>query len=244
VTNRTTRGMRRYWDERAVENALWYVDTSTDYDHPDMEQFLDTGRRIAAEAFTEAPLQPDGRQLAVEIGSGLGRVSLAMAEHFDAVVGLDVSAEMVDRARRLVTDPRVRFEVSDGLTLAPIGDESADFVFSFTVLQHIPKVSVIEGYLAETARVLRPGGVAALQWNNDPHALRWRARAIVSDALHRAGARSRSDNRHARQFYGSRVPTARVRRGLERGGLEVVATKGEGTLFAWVWARKPRPGEG
>jgi SAM-dependent methyltransferase len=233
--------MRRYWDERAVENALWYVDTSVDYHHPSMDQFLATGRKIAEEAFGNAPVRPDRRQVAVEIGPGVGRLSLAMAEHFERVIGIDVSAEMVNRARQLVPDQRVTFEVGDGLTLAPLANESSDFVFSFTVLQHIPKVSVIEGYLAETARVLRPGGVAALQWNNDPHPFRWKARAIVSETLHRVGAPSRSDNRHARQFYGSRVPTARITSALERSGLEVVATKGEGTLFAWVWARKPLP---
>jgi SAM-dependent methyltransferase len=242
VADRTAHGMRRYWDERAVENALWYIDTSIDFRDPDMTQFLATGRKIANEAFVDAPVRPERRHLAVEIGPGVGRVSLAMAEHFERVIGIDVSAEMVRRARQLVPDERISFEIGDGMTLAPVGDGDADFVFSFTVLQHIPKVSVIERYLAEAARVLAPGGVAALQWNNDPHPLRWKARAVVSAALHRAGAPSRSDNRHARQFYGSRVPVQRITSALERAGLDIVATKGEGTLFAWVWARKPASG--
>jgi SAM-dependent methyltransferase len=239
MAGRTADGMRRYWDERATENALWYVDTSVDYEHPDMEQFLATGRLIAEEAFVRAPVRPDRREMAVEIGSGVGRVSLAMAEHFDRVIGVDVSAEMVRRARELVTDPRITFELGDGATLDPIPDASADFVFSFTVLQHIPRVSVIEGYLAETARILRPGGVAALQWNNDPNALGWKAKAAISHALHRLGAASRRDNRNARQFFGSRVPTARVTAALEHGGLHIKGTRGEGSLFAWVWAQKP-----
>jgi SAM-dependent methyltransferase len=138
-----------------------------------------------------------------------------------------------------VSDPRITFELGDGATLEPIPDDSADFVFSFTVLQHIPRVSVIEGYLAETARILRPGGVAALQWNSHPNALRWKAKATISEALHRMGAPSRRDNRNARQFFGSRVPTARVTTALERGGLHIKGIKGEGSLFAWVWAQKP-----
>lgn len=239
MADRTNDGMRRYWDQRASENALWYVDTTVDYEHPDMEQFLATGRRIADAAFVTAPVQPERRELAVEIGPGVGRVSLAMAEHFERVIGVDVSAEMVRRAREIVTDQRVTFELGDGATLGPIADNSADFVFSFTVLQHIPKVSVIEGYLAEAARILRPGGVAALQWNNDPNPLRWKTKAVLSTALHRLGAPSRRDNRNARQFFGSRVPTARITAALDRGGLRVKGTKDEGTLFAWVWAQKP-----
>src|SRR5438132_13469194 len=217
--NRTTRGMRDYWDRRAVENAAWYVDTSTAYDNPDMDQFLAAGRRIAEVAFTEAPIQPKGRELAVEIGPGLGRVAMAMAEHFDRVIGIDVSSEMVEKARRFVTDPSITFEVGDGTTLKPVPDGCADLLYSFTVLQHIPKVSVIDGYLSEAARVLRPGGVAALQWNNDPHPWRWRGKAIVSTAAHRLGLPGRRDNRNALQFFGSRVPTAKIAATLRTNGL-------------------------
>jgi SAM-dependent methyltransferase len=230
--------MRRYWDERAAENALWYVDTSMDYQQPDVAQFLAAGREIANQAFVDAPIQPPGRQLAIEIGPGVGRVCLAMAEHFERVLGVDVSAEMVRRARELVADPRVTFEIGDGATLRPVPDACADLVFSFTVFQHIPKVSVIEGYLAEAARVLRPGGVAALQWNNDPNPLRWRTRSLAWVALRKLGVASRQDKRYALQFLGSRVPRARFIAAVERSGLSVKATKGEGTLFAWVWAEK------
>lgn len=85
--------MRRYWDERARENAVWFVDTSTDYAAPDMEKFFADGRRIADAAYRDAPVRPDGRQLAVEIGSGIGRICLALAQDFDAVIGVDISAE-------------------------------------------------------------------------------------------------------------------------------------------------------
>jgi SAM-dependent methyltransferase len=97
---------------------------------------------------------------------------------------------------------------------------------------------VIEGYLAEAARVLRPGGVAALQWNNDPNPLRWRTRSLAWVALRKLGVASRQDKRYALQFLGSRVPRARFIAAVERSGLSVKATKGEGTLFAWVWAEK------
>ena len=239
--SRTTRGMRDYWDDRAVENAPWYVDTSIAYDNPDMERFLDAGRQIVDAAFVSAPVQPAGRELAVEIGPGLGRVALAMAGHFDRVIGIDVSKEMVERARRLVTNPAVTFVVGDGASLQPLADGSADLVYSFTVLQHIPKVSVVQGYVTEAARVLRPGGVTALQWNNDPHPLRWKTNAALSSVGHRLGLPSRRDNRNARAFFGSRVPTSRMAAAMRASGLVVEGTRDEGTLFAWIWARKPMP---
>ncbi len=94
-----TSGMRDYWNEHARQNAAWYVDTSVDYENPDRDRFFETGRVIVSEALDHAPVPLRAeRGLAVEIGSGLGRICLALADRFDRVVGLDISREMLDRA--------------------------------------------------------------------------------------------------------------------------------------------------
>src|SRR5438093_9964969 len=95
---RAEEGMRTYWDEAARTNAAWYVDTSLEYDHPDMERFFSTGRRIVSEALDGSPVAPPGYSTAVEIGSGLGRVCLALADRFERAIGVDISPEMVQRA--------------------------------------------------------------------------------------------------------------------------------------------------
>lgn len=231
--------MRRFWDERAQENAAWYVDTSLSYDDPDMEQFFATGARVVDEALLEAPVQPARCELAVEIGPGLGRICAALAERFDRVVGIDVSAEMVAKGRALVPDGRVELLVGDGLGLQPVADGTADLVISFTVLQHMPSRALVLGYLREGARVLRPGGVLAVQWNNLPHPHRWRAHAAWWRLRQRLGLGLREEQRSAREFVGTRVPWAAVERTLEASGLEIAGRKGEGTLFSWVWAVKP-----
>jgi SAM-dependent methyltransferase len=230
--------MRAFWDERARENAAWFVDTSLSYDHPDMERFFATGKRIADLLFADAPIKPAGRELAVDIGSGLGRICLALSEHFREVVGIDISSEMVDRARQLVTEPRVRFEVGNGASLRPVEDGTADLVVSFTVFQHIPRVEVIEAYLAEAGRVLRPGGVLAFQWNNQPGARWWAARRRLLSTLQRTGLRPERYGRNAAEFLGSRVPLSRIERALGRAGLRLHEVRDPGTLFTWAWAEK------
>jgi SAM-dependent methyltransferase len=230
--------MRRFWDARAQENAAWYVDTSLSYDAPDMERFFTTGEVIVSEALLQAPVQPAGRGLAVEIGPGLGRICRALAEHFDRVVGVDVSAEMVAQARQLVPDPRIDFVVGDGVGLSGIADASADLVTSFTVLQHLPSREMVLHYLREGARVLRPGGVLAVQWNGLPHPWRWRAQAAAWRLRQRLGLGMTTEQRSAREFVGTRVPWAPVERTLRDVGLEVAGRKGEDTLFSWVWAVK------
>jgi SAM-dependent methyltransferase len=230
--------MRRYWDDRARENAMFYVDTSCGYDDPDVERFFRTGVDVVRQAVLDAPAQPAGRALAVEIGPGLGRICKALSRHFDQVVGIDVSSEMVRQARELVSEPNVAFEVGDGVTLQPVADRSADLVLTFTVLQHLPSRDAVTGYLREAARVLAPGGVLAAQWNGDAHPHRYRLRTWRWRLEHRLGSR-RHLNRLAPQFLGTPVPVRLVRDVLEGSGLVVEATAGEGTLYSWIWARRP-----
>jgi SAM-dependent methyltransferase len=230
--------MRAYWDERARQNAAWYVDTDISYDDPDMDRFFETGRIVAAAAFDDAPVRPRRTELAVEIGAGLGRICLALADRFDRVVGVDISPEMVERARALVTAPNVTFAVGSGSTLDGVETATADLVVSFTVFQHIPDVSVIEDYIAEAGRVLRPGGVFAFQWNNTPGSRRWALRRAALAQLQRLGLWRERHDRHAAEFLGSRVPLTVIDRALRSGGLELVDTRDPGQLFTWAWARR------
>jgi SAM-dependent methyltransferase len=231
-------GMRDYWDDRAEQDAAWYVDTSIDYEQRDMDRFWSTGRIMLAEALNRSVPAPTARGQAVEIGCGLGRVCGALSEHFDRVIGLDISARMVGQARDLVRNDRIEFVVGDGVSWQPIPAASTDLVLSFTVFQHIPSVAVIESYLAEAARILRPGGVMVFQWSSQPGAWWWPARRWVLANLQRAGWGDPFGG-SALELSGSRIPVNRMRRALADNGLELEAVRAEGTLFTWAWARKP-----
>src|SRR4051812_49164814 len=180
--------MRDYWEQRAKLNPAFYVDTSLDYDNPDMEQFLATGRRVVTIALDDPPaVAPAHLGSAVEIGCGMGRICLALRERFDTVVGYDISAEMLRRARELVPDDNVDFRLTEGASLPGQPDGSVDLVLTFTVFQHIPLVDVIRSYVKEAGRVLAPGGVFVLQWNGTSGAARWRLHRAMMAALQRFG---------------------------------------------------------
>src|SRR5260370_16158413 len=117
---------------------------------------------------------------------------------------------MVRQARRLVPDEGIDFRVGDGTSLPGIPDGSVDFVLSFTVFQHIPDVGVIDGYIAEVGRVLRPGGVFSFQWNNEPGVTAWRARRWLLSTLQRTGIHGEPRRRNAVEFLGSKVPLGRI----------------------------------
>jgi SAM-dependent methyltransferase len=212
--------MRSYWDERAQLNAAWYVDTTLDYDDPDVDRFLATGEQIASFALDGAPKAPLRSGVALEIGAGLGRVCLALSRRFSAVLGVDVSEEMLSRARDIVEAPNVAFMVTDGQSLAALRDASVDLVLTFTVLQHIPHQKIIEGYVSEIGRVLRPGGLAVLQWN-DRARLPWSIRRRVLTSLAALGLRNDPYGRYAPEFLGTPVPYRRMARWMEDAGMTI-----------------------
>jgi hypothetical protein len=75
---------------------------------------------------------------------------------------------MIERARRFLADrPNAHVFRNNGADLsvlkAEVADGSCDFAFSTIVFQHIPSREVIETYVSEVARLLRPGALFKFQ---------------------------------------------------------------------------------
>ena len=92
---------------------------------------------------------------AFDVGCGFGRLTPVLTEGADDVTGFEREATLVDTARRLL--PKLRFEHVATLEQLPAADASAQFVLTFTVLQHMSEAHA-EAVLAEIRRVLAPGG--------------------------------------------------------------------------------------
>jgi ubiquinone/menaquinone biosynthesis C-methylase UbiE len=161
--------MRQEWDQRSRENAYHYIASWKDQWPED--EFLLSGERDVRELIdpylAAAQFAPAGKRV-LEIGCGVGRMSFALAKRFAMVEALDISSEMIDRARALQDRLRienVRFSVGSGKDLSQYSQESMDFAFSFIVFQHIPEVAIIENYIREIGRVLKGGGLFRFQVN-------------------------------------------------------------------------------
>ena len=103
---------------------------------------------------------------AMELPCGTGRTLVPLAEHFDAVVGVDVADEMLDVARRRYAEsPNVTFLQADGTAL-PFEDDQFDCSFSVRLFGHTPP-DIRIAILKEMARATR-GVVAVMLYVRDP----------------------------------------------------------------------------
>jgi ubiquinone/menaquinone biosynthesis C-methylase UbiE len=163
--------MQREWDERARENARFYVNTArqewTD------EEFFESGRAtVREEILTDMTnicqgMEPKAMTI-LEIGCGVGRVTRALGEVFGEVHAVDVSGEMIRQAREANRGIRnIHFHQNNGADLDILGGIGIDFAFSAIVFQHIPSREVIGNYVGEVARLLRPGGLFKFQVQGD-----------------------------------------------------------------------------
>jgi SAM-dependent methyltransferase len=179
---------------------------------------------------------------ALEIGVGTGRVALPLAEAGARVVGVDLSAAMLDRL--LAKDPARRLPVvlGDALRL-PFAHQ----VFGAVVACHVLHlVADWVGAVEEVRRVLRPGGVLLVTRGSAPEGLlaelSHRVRAAVGVGAERRIGLDQLDALD--QYVADAGGSVELLPPIERQG--PAAASGEGSvgayldnlaagMYSWTW---------
>src|SRR3954470_12776284 len=161
--------MESFWDERAREDAAYFVDNLLDYRDGNMDEFWARGEQVVDAMLEQGGVQVEPDDRVVEIGCGIGRLTRGLAARAEHVWAFDISSEMLQRAQEAVGElPNVEWIHGDGASLRPVGDGDAGVCFSFVVFQHLPDPQITLDYVSEMGRVLQPGGWSAFQVSNDP----------------------------------------------------------------------------
>ena len=214
--------MQKDWDQRARENAQHYIATKAK-DWNDREFYrsgeIDATNDVLSDMSricggSRSPLD----LTALEIGCGVGRMTRMLARIFGQVTAVDVSKEMIERARMNLADlNNVTLILGDGATLSGMPDKSHDFAFSFIVFQHIPSTEVIASYCREVRRVLRPGSLFKFQVNG----VVWERHASPDT------------------WVGVSFAEADAQLLCRQSGFHWEMSQGSGTQYFWLWWRKP-----
>ncbi len=159
--------MRRDWDDRARKNAFHYI--ASWRKEWDLASFLASGeedyRRFVDPVLKRCGIPSTGKIMA-ELGCGAGRMTPNFAQRYDRVLALDLSEEMLRRAREIHSQSNnVLWLRVGGTDLDCLASDSTDFFFSYLVLQHLPTQDLVLSYIREMLRVLRPGGGFLFQFN-------------------------------------------------------------------------------
>lgn len=156
----------------------------------DYDRFVNWEGRLAYELpFLEHWLAAGGARRVLDVACGTGRHAIALAERGYEVVGADVSAEMVARARENVAaaGQAIRFVGAGFGELAPVTDGPFDAVLCLgNSLPHALTADDLARTLADLAAVLRPGGRLLIQNRNFDAVLAGRERWMGPEA-HRDG---------------------------------------------------------
>jgi SAM-dependent methyltransferase len=231
--------MKDFWDQRAREDAFYFVDNTLRYGDPDEARFWSSGEEVLEYMLDALDVQLRPEDHVVEIGCGLGRMTRALATRCAGVQAIDVSPEMIARARDLNPQlDNVDWIVGDGRSLKPIPDGSADAAHSHVVFQHIPDPEITLGYVREMGRVLRPGGFAFFGISTKPEihrppALGLRLRSSLKAWVRRA-PRGQTDP----AWLGSSVEIPELEVAAAASDASVERTIGEGTQYCLVLLRK------
>jgi SAM-dependent methyltransferase len=220
--------MRRDWDQRARENARYYV--ATGKEEWSEEEFYRSGE-TTVDQYIRNDLEiicqdHDPKQMKVlEIGCGAGRITKALAGFFAEVYAVDISREMVGQAKRAVRDfPNAHIFHNNGKDLSVvrrkwwnrlgIGEPlQLDFAFSVIVFQHIPSREIIENYVREVNRLLKPGGLFKFQVQGS----------------------SRVEVKEEDSWVGVSFTPREAREMAERCGFEMRYDSGAGEQYYWLW---------
>jgi len=155
------------WNELGKRDPLWAILTSPEHTNRrwDLEEFLATGQEFLV--WLDEVLRtfcPDLRRgRALDFGCGVGRLTQPLGDYFQEVVGVDIAASMIEKAKDLNRHgDRCTYLLNVGSDLNLLATNSFDFVITYLVLQHMPP-DLACGYLREFLRVLKPGGIMFFQ---------------------------------------------------------------------------------
>lgn len=156
------------WEGFAKVDPLWSIcsDSQRLGNKWTKEEFFATGQieigRVI-EHVLSLGLTLDRAASALDFGCGVGRLTRVLAQHFRQCQGVDISPTMIRMAKEFNQDlPGCQFQLNERDDLRLFPDGTFGFIYTSIVLQHIPR-KLVERYLLELTRVLKPGGTFVFQ---------------------------------------------------------------------------------
>jgi SAM-dependent methyltransferase len=140
---RTLARLQSDWNRYAKADPLWAIRTDPAMKNRQWElhAFFETGQREIEDLMRYADslgVEP-GRRHALDFGCGVGRLTRALADNFDQVLGVDISPAMLELAREYNAHiPNCTFVQNTEPSFRALPAGNFDLIYSNVTLQHMP----------------------------------------------------------------------------------------------------------
>ncbi len=176
--------MESKWEEFARDDPMYYIDTSAG-SHPggDKEkQFFQSGKAFADQTIHRVrEIIPD-KDRALEIGCGVGRLTLPHAAHFNEIIAVDISATMLEKLSKKAEGEGFA-NIHTFLRDEQWDEKPISYAYSYLVFQHVANLGEIENYIKKIAGCLKKNGIAQLQFDTRTADFAYQLRSYLPDAL-------------------------------------------------------------
>jgi ubiquinone/menaquinone biosynthesis C-methylase UbiE len=163
----TLKGLQKKWDTFGKTNAMWAVLTASR--EWSQEEFFATGIEEinSLMGYMDSLDINVSKKKALDFGCGLGRLTQALADHFDEVHGVDISPSMIEGAKKYNRHgTQCQYHLNTTGALEGFSDNTFDLIYSNIVLQHIQPRHT-KRYVIEFLRILSPQGLLVFQLPDD-----------------------------------------------------------------------------
>jgi ubiquinone/menaquinone biosynthesis C-methylase UbiE len=99
----------------------------------------------------------------LDIASGSGYGTAILGEYAQSIVGVDVSKDAIDFAKKEYSGKNITYKKSDGKTI-PFADDTFDVIVSFETIEHLEDYNF---FMQEIKRVLKEDGLFILSTPNE-----------------------------------------------------------------------------
>jgi len=209
---------KSYFQRQGTVISWWYPESLAE---PLYEHYREQLRWVL-EQF-DAAVRQQGKRVA-DVGTGKGRFAISFALQGAEVYALDISREMLERARRdaQTAGVQVHYLQGDAENL-PYPDHSFDLVVCMETIMHVPHPGKL---LRELARLVRPDGQVLVSMTNK---YRINALARLPETLYQRLRPARQTGT-PRYMWAYSVPTFRCL--IRQAGLEIYKLHGQGLFQA------------
>ncbi len=154
------------WEDKALQNPLYAIMSHKEYEDaqsvPTAEQlevFYQKGVNLWNRYFRGVFEGLPANAVILEYGCGMGRILTQPARLGRHCYGVDISPTQLKLARQHMSgQEHADFLLLENQRNIPLPDNSVDYAYSFSVLQHIKNTADLFFAIGEIIRVTKPGG--------------------------------------------------------------------------------------